>query len=160
MNTEAIHFAIQLEAAIGLKVKKLKETEPDNAKHLLDMIELFEHRLETLLRTVNETPVFDPFELLGDETLWIQASSNLLTTSHDAATTLTMLWTLCELTEHSGQFYYQAAANAPHLSERLFFRSLSEVKKLLYRKLNNVLRTIYNDIWGTIGFAPFDLTRG
>lgn len=160
MNTGVIHFAVQLEAAIGMKVKQLKETESTDAKLLLDMIELFEHRLESLLRTVDESPVFDPFELLGDETLWIQASSNLLTTPHDSATTLTMLWTLCELTEHSGQFYYQAAANAPHLSERLFFRSLFEVKKMLHRKLNNVLRTIYNDIWGMIGFAPFDLTRG
>ncbi len=160
VNTTASRFASQLEEALRQEVERLVIQAPPDTRPLLELVIAFEIRMQKLLNTADDISVLDPVELIGEETLWIQASTNLLSKPHDYAATLILLWTLCDLTERSSRYYREAAANSPYPAHRLFFSSVAEVKRMIRRKLDNPLRTVYNEIWGTIGFAPFDMTRG
>lgn len=152
-------FSVDMEAAVRLKVEYLLEQATDDIRPLLEMVIAFEIRLEKLLQSAQDASVLDPFELLGEENLWLQATANLLTKPHDQAGSIVLLWILNDLTDHTIRFYQQAAANSSHPMSRIFYSSVAEVKKMIRRKLSNPLRTIYNEVWGQIGFAPFDLTR-
>lgn len=159
MSITTNQFAINLEAAVRYKAEYFMAQASEDTRPLLEMVISFEVRLEKLLNSPQEVAVLDPFELMGEESLWLQASANLLAKPHDKAASIVLLWILNDLTDHTIRFYQQAAANSSHPASRVFYSSVAEVKKMIRRKLGNPLWTLYNEVWGEIGFAPFDLTR-
>lgn len=72
---------------------------------------------------------------------------------------ITALWIAYTLTEKSSQFYSQVSANSAYPSERLFFSSLAEVKNIIKRQLEKMIRISNNRIWSELGFAPFALKK-
>jgi len=72
---------------------------------------------------------------------------------------LVILWSIYAAFDKLEQFYRQAALNSPHPLTRAYFQSLSENKTLFRRRIDGFLRSLYNDVWGKIGFAPFVLGR-
>lgn len=75
-----------------------------------------------------------------------------------AAATL-VLWMLSGTLEKMAQYYSQAAANSAHPVQQLFCRSLMEVKKISHRRVDGLLRILYNRIWQGVGFAPYVLVK-
>lgn len=72
---------------------------------------------------------------------------------------ITALWIAYTLTEKSSQFYSQVSANSAYPSERLFFSSLAEVKNIIKRQLEKMIRISNNRIWSELDFAPFALKK-
>ena len=158
MKETALQFTIQLETALRRKVEELSGSASENTKPFLDLVIAFEIRVEHLLTLPYNVPP-DPFELLGEERLWIESSVQMLTNHYDRGTMLIVLWSLVDLTERSVRYYHQASANSAMPHQRIFYSSLAEAKKMLKRKLEHNLRSVYNEIWAQTGFAPFDSTR-
>ena len=158
MKETALQFTIQLEAALRRKIEELSLSAPENAKPLLDLVIAFELRVEDLLILPYDVPP-DLFELLGEERLWIESSVQMLSNHYDRSAILILLLSLVDLTERSARYYHQASANSAMPHQRYFYSSLTEAKKMLKRKLEQNLRSVYNEIWAQTGFAPFDSTR-
>jgi hypothetical protein len=72
---------------------------------------------------------------------------------------LVALWAIYAALDKSAQFYRQAVLNTPYPLPRLFWGSLAEIKTMMRRRVDGLLRVMYNGIWEQIGFAPFALGR-
>ncbi|MHC1746328.1 MAG: hypothetical protein AB9895_04305 [Negativicutes bacterium] len=72
---------------------------------------------------------------------------------------IVILWSIYTAIDRMEQFYRQAALNSVHPLTRAYFTSLAEGKMFLRRRTDGLIRVLYNDIWGKVGFAPFALRK-
>jgi len=72
---------------------------------------------------------------------------------------IVVLWSIHTALDRMEQFYRQSALNSVHPLTRAYFTSLAEVKMLLRRRMDGLIRVRYNDIWEKVGFAPFSLRK-
>jgi hypothetical protein len=96
--------------------------------------------------------------LPGSDTVWQKQTAEFATAAKSSQD-LVALWAIYTALDKTAQFYRQAALNTPHPLTRLFWGSLAETKSLMRRRVDGVLRIMYNNIWEQIGFAPFVLGR-
>lgn len=97
-------------------------------------------------------------KILGNDNVWKEAGT-IKNNASSPSSCLVQLWILSGLLDKSSQYYRQAALNSAYQQNKLFFSSIAEVKVIQNRRIDSVLRSIYNIIWGDIGFAPFSLGR-
>lgn len=155
-----------IEIAIRQELERQAVQEIPEITPIIKLMIAFQTRFEELLKAVitsrtnkEKLPPIDMLSIIGSEKDWYQAEMTLLATPHNLPAIVVTLWTICELTEKSGEFYLQISRNTAQPSERLFYNSLAEIKKILKRRLNGILHSIYNEVWGDIGFAPFILKK-
>lgn len=72
---------------------------------------------------------------------------------------IVVLWSVHTALDRMEQFYRQAALNSAHPLTRTYFTSFAEAKMLLRRRTDALIRVLYNDMWGKVGFAPFTLRK-
>lgn len=96
--------------------------------------------------------------LIISNNLWEQATSNIADNKTNVKN-LTTIWMLISLIDKSAQLYQQAAINSAYPDTKLFYNFVAEFKVSLRKKLDSIMRVLYNDVWAQVGFAPFKLGR-
>lgn len=96
-------------------------------------------------------------QILGTDTNWKIAPT--ITSDTDASPYLVHLWIVNGLLDKSAQFYRQAASNSAYPQRKLFFNSIAEIKLMQKRRIDSILRSIYNIVWADVGFAPVSLGK-
>ncbi len=159
-------FAASLEAQIRQEVEDATGQAPPELQPVVAAVGRFEAEFELLLDRAQYVdvdtgryPEVDAAALLGTNGVWEEAASRLRPFGETTVPALAALWLLHTLTERSGQYYQQAALNSAHPAVKLFFASLAEVKAMLRRRLDGLLRQLYNAAWAEVGFAPFVLGK-
>ncbi len=118
--------------------------------------------LENLSEAANVNVDTTKYPLLADTFVDENADWKKLISELPAVNTiedLVILWSIYASFDKLEQFYRQAGLNSPHPLTRAYFQSLSENKALFRRRIDGFLRSLSNDVWGKIGFAPFVLGR-
>lgn len=163
---QVLRFAASLEAQIRQEVEVVMAQSPPGLQALVTAVGHFQAEIELLLDRAQGTdidtgryPEVNAAALLGPDSVWQEAAASVTEATDSPVVGLASMWFLHTLTERSGQFYQQAALNSAHPSTRLFFASLAEVKTMLRRRLDGVLRALYNSAWAEVGFAPFLLGK-
>ena len=158
-----IQFAIELETAINSQLTKLSV--PADTASIISLIHNCQMNFLELLSAADainiDTAPYPPVteaQLLGPDTAWQQLTLHTDTTNASLQV-FTTLWPIYMAIDKTAQFYQQAAANSAQPQTRLFFSSLSHVKKILRRRLDGIIQIYYNHYWGEIGFAPFVLGK-
>ena len=103
-------------------------------------------------------PPVDESSLLGKDSDWQQLTVQKEITNANLQMLIT-LWQIATEIDKTAQFYQQAAANSAHPQTRIFFNSLSHVKRILLRRINGAIQSYCNYYWGELGFAPFVLGK-
>lgn len=164
---KVLRFAAALEAQIRQEVEVVMAQAPAELQPLVTAVGSFQAGLELLLDRAQGTdvdtgryPEVNAAALLGADEVWREAAARLADPGPGKTVPgLASLWYLHALTAKSGEYYHQAALNSAHPATRLFFSSLAEVKAMLRRRLDGVLRALYNAAWAEVGFAPFMLGK-
>lgn len=163
---DSIKFAVALEASIRQEFEQAISRAPEELVPLLQLLTNVQTQFELILDRAQGTrtdllqyPAVDTQILLGSDAVWRQVTNDFAKTADKSTADLILLWSVFSLIEKSGQFYQQAVMNSAHPTTRLFIGSLVEVKAILRRRVDAVLRVMYNEVWGTVGFAPFTLGK-
>lgn len=163
---EQLGFAAAMEASIRQEIEHFTKQAPSELNALLGIVGKFQVEFELLLDRAQCTdintgryPAVDATLLLGSDDDWQVVVQKFAAAQDKTAANLTLLWMIHSLVEKSGQFYQQAGLNSAHPSTRLFMSSLTETKNMLRRRIDGVLRVMYNEIWSDIGFAPVQLGK-
>lgn len=158
-----IQFAIEFETAITSQLLEISVAA--DIVPIITLIQRCQNEFVALLSTANtinidiaSLPPVNESQLLGADVAWQQYVVNQEVTNANMQIVLT-LWSVYTVIEKSAQFYQQAATNSPHPQERLFFNSLSHVKRILLRRLSGIVQSYSNYYWGKLGFAPFMLGK-
>lgn len=158
-----MQFAIEFETVITNQLTELAVTA--DSVPLITLIEQCQREVLSLLATANTInidiaayPPVNESQLLGADGEWQQVASHNEAGSASLKL-LVMLWTVNTLLDKTAQFYQQAAANNAHPQTRLFFNSLSHIKRILVRRVNSTIQIYCNHYWGELGFAPFMLGK-
>ncbi|HMM20496.1 MAG TPA: hypothetical protein PKA10_07130 [Selenomonadales bacterium] len=159
-------FAAAMEASIRQELERFMESAPQELQAALTMIGRFQAEFELLLDRAQLTnvdagsyPEVNGEFLLGADSSWQQLAGDFGVVRDKTAANLTVLWAVHALMEKSGQFYQQAALNSAHPATRLLMASLGEVKSMARRRVDGLLRVIYNEVWADVGFAPSKLGK-
>ncbi len=160
-----IQFALELETLISNQLVKLAETGAAETLAVIELIRISQAEFTQVLTTAETIdvdsmayPGVSENQLLGSDTAWQQASRTVAAAGISFAG-LGVYWSLYTVIDKAAQFYQQAAVNSAHPQARLFFSSLSQVKKMLRRRLDGIIHIYYNHFWGELGFAPFMLGK-
>lgn len=163
---KTFQFAASLEAQIRQDVEVIVAQAPAGLKAVAAAVGKFQAEFELLLDRAQYVdvdtgryPEVDAAILLGPDGVWQEAAAELAAAEETTVPGLAALWFLHTLTVKSGQYYQQAALNSAHPATRLFLGSLAEVKTMLRRRLDGLLRQLYNAAWAEVGFAPFVLGK-
>jgi len=154
-------FAARLEGQVRREVEALSARAPAEPQAVVGAVAGFQAEFELLVDRAQGAdidrgrfPPVDAGALLGPDNVWQEADGGRTAAAAGEAG-LTALWLLYALMDRSGQFYQQAANNSAHPAARLFWGSLAEVKGMMRRRLDGVLRGFYNAAWTEVGYAPF-----
>ncbi|MBP2650059.1 MAG: hypothetical protein H6Q74_884 [Firmicutes bacterium] len=157
-----LRFAVALEASIRKELEDINRQALPELCPVVQIVSKFQAEFELLLDRACSTdvdlgkyPEIDAALLLGSDQDWQQAVKNFSDTNNKALANLTLLWRVLALIENSQQYYQQAALNSPYPLTKLFLSSLTQTKLILRRRLDGVLRAMYNEVWSSVGFAPF-----
>jgi hypothetical protein len=163
---KVFQFAANLEAQIRQEVEVVMAQSPPELQAVVTAVGAFQAGIELLVDRAQYVdvdsgryPEVNAAALLGPDGVWQEATASLGDWRESTVVGLASLWFLIVLTEKSGQYYQQAALNSAHPATRLFFSSLAEVKGMLRRRLDGLLRQLYNAAWTQVGFAPFVLGK-
>ncbi len=163
---KVFQFAAVLEAQIRQEVEVVVAQSPPGLQAVVTAVGAFQAGIELLVDRAQYVdvdsgryPEVNAAALLGPDSVWQEATAKLGASDEATVVGLASLWFLIVLTEKSGQYYQQAALNSAHPATRLFFSSLAEVKGMLRRRLDGLLRQLYNAAWTQVGFAPFVLGK-
>ncbi|MDD4600578.1 hypothetical protein SDC9_06095 [bioreactor metagenome] len=158
-------YALLIENAIQQEVMLRLDNQPTQLQPLLELVNTFEDMLINILNQVvnNTTLKADTYSELDAIQILLETKGKYKDTLslNDDLTSDTMvamymnLSAISNLIEKSLQFYRQAANNSAYEHDKLYFNSLVELKKVLKRRIDSVLRIVYNALWSKIGFAPF-----
>ncbi|MBP2653029.1 MAG: hypothetical protein H6Q73_598 [Firmicutes bacterium] len=157
-----LRFAVVLEASIRHEVEHIAKQASAELQLVLDIVSRFQAEFELLLDRAcsidvsnGKYPEVPVNVLLGSDGEWQQAIKSFTLSGDKSVANLTNLWMIIALIENSRQFYQQALLNCPYPTARIFLSSLAEIKIILRRRIDGVLRGMYNEVWAQVGFAPF-----
>lgn len=161
----AFEMAIEIEKNSIVNLTKLMQDEKPELKTVFEAIVAQQKYFIAVLagsKTIEQTQGKYPeiaTDGVFDENNWQQAVHSLLQ-SNSKTEHITSLWMMYTVIEKSCQFYQQAGANTVFTPTKLFLSSLSQLKSLQRRRLDALLRTVYNEMWEAVGFAPVLLGKG
>lgn len=161
---ECLNFAVALEYDIKKQIQNLHASSTCQTQSLLNLLMKLEDGFCDLLtvaqavKNASSYPEIETDSLVGADSMWDKVEEGILSDTN-VTHNLVFMWSIYNLFEKSAQFYQQSMYNSPYPSTRLFFSSLFEVKKMIKRRLDMILRRIYNRVWSKVGFAPFLLGK-
>jgi len=157
-----IQFAAALEASIRQEFESMIERAPQELGPLFIKLSKVQTEFELLLdraQGINpelpQYPDVDQQELIGSDEEWRILTRDFADAPNKSIICLILLLAAVEFLDKSEQFYRQAAVNSAHPTTKFFISSMAEVKAILRRRVDGVLRVMYNQAWGELGFAPF-----
>lgn len=158
-------FALEIETAIGSEIASITDIVTGNFPFII-LLKQFQDGFLQLLLAAEETnidmtqyPIVDENKLLGSDIVWQEAINPSKINTNINITVLSKLWAINTAIDKSVQFYHQAAINSAHPQTRIYFSSLSHIKKILQRRMNGIIQIYDNHYWGELGFAPFMLGK-
>jgi hypothetical protein len=162
MNKELL-FAADLEKNILSELSKMAETAPSVLKPALQMLLAAENSWNELFTIAEieprEYPEPKAEALAGSDKEWQGIALDLKNTPADNTESLVLFWMLYAFIERTTQYYQQAAANCAYPADRQFFLALAQCKLLLKKRIDGIMRIMYNHAWAEVGFAPFLLGK-
>jgi len=163
---DQLSFAAAMESGIRQEIEYIGREAPPELKPFLDIVGKFQVEFELLLDRGQCTnidtgcyPEVDPLVLLGTDSQWQELTRVFGQVAEKSTADLTALWMIQALIEKSGQLYQQASINSAYPATRLFMRSMTEAKSMLRRRIDGLLRVLYNEMWADLGFAPLVLGK-
>ena len=159
---EKLEFSRIMERSILGTLQQLsQQSSPDTGKVLNYFIRL-ETELVVLIDGIGLNPkvypVIDADKLLDDAD-WKTVLECFAGSFEDCLPDLAAMWTLCSLQENASQYYQQAALHSSEPQQKIFYKSLAELRVIAKRRAESANRIIYNMIWNKVGFAPFQLGK-
>ncbi|MCE5285464.1 MAG: hypothetical protein LLG02_06425 [Pelosinus sp.] len=162
MNKELL-FAADLEKNILSELKKMTENAAIVLGPALHMLIAAEEGWNELFHLLAENqpqyPALSTEILAGSDQEWLKVIAPLKEVEIQNTDSLILFWMLYALIERTAQYYQQAAANSAYPDQRQFFNSLSQCKLLLKKRIDSIMRIMYNHAWAEVGFAPFMLGK-
>lgn len=161
---KSLVYAVKMEAALREFLENSRPALPTSLLPLLDDLSRIESQLELILDKAAgctdpvRLPAVDFSALIGPQPSTL-APKELPDDDNAMASIVLVLWMLSGTLEKMAQYYTQAAGNSAHPALQAFCRSLAEVKKISHRRLDGLLRILYNRIWERVGFAPYTLVK-
>lgn len=162
---ECLKFALELEKSIQQQIQTLHVNTSEELQTLLNVLLDFETHFCRILsqaqkaqNNVGAYPEIELNQLVGSDKVWKKIEESIPAQPvipHD----LTTIWAIYNMLEKSAQFYQQSMHNSPYPTTRLFMSSLFEVKKIIKKRIDVILRRMYNQVWEQVGFAPFLLGK-
>lgn len=157
MKEAALQFTNLLEVALCQRFEDMAFSAPKEVKPIMNLVVEFETRLIKILHNPYKIPQ-DYVEIIGDDRSWTKVFEQAAGLP-DKNLAVILIWSAVDLTERSIRYYQQASVNCSMPDQRLFFSSIAEMKKIIKKKLDHLLRIIHNEIWQITGYAPYDSTR-
>lgn len=161
--SKVLNFAVKFEEEIVRQLESLKKTDSEEIVSILNaVIEAEEKMIEVLKEAQTYDIDLDTYKQIGIDKILDKDNEFVNFMKNKEADFLKIF---CELTsisaliDRSAQFYSQSAANNSHPSLKLFLSSLAQVKNVLRGRLKGCIRSVSNDLWQEVGFAPFALGK-
>lgn len=159
---EKLAFSQIMERNILDTLQQLSSQSSPAAEKVFTYFIRFETELAALIGRVATRPMaypdIDTEKLLADAE-WKRVTAELPGIANDGFPDIAIVWTLCSLLENSGQYYQQASLHSSDPQQKIFYKSLAEMKMIVRRRADAVNRISYNLIWDKVGFAPFQLGK-
>lgn len=163
---DTIGFALELELAIEKTLTEFRPRCTDKLFNMLDMLVASQQEFVNVLTQADVTtpgresfPVIETVRVVGAEETWRLVTATFRADEQPETSNITVLWSVCACIDRSAQFYAQAAQNSASPQSRLFFGSLAELKQMLRRKVDGILRVNENQVWSVVGFPPGRLSK-
>jgi hypothetical protein len=93
-------------------------------------------------------------QLIGPESEWTSLQQKFQPGAIPDIHDFTVLWTVRVMSDKAGQFYHQAASQPNQPQFKLLLSTLAEIKRVLSHRIGAVERTVANQVWKAVGFAP------
>ena len=163
---KSIEFATVMESAVRANIDNLSLTASPAISMLLDIMKSGQDEFHNLMMKASiaesHSALFPEMEtemLIGNEAAWKNASSGLKASDPPNPSDIAILWCVMSMLDKSLQFYKQASHNALQPQTRLFFSSAAELKAILHRRLDGIVRILSNQVWSAVGFPPGVLAK-
>ena len=161
--SKTINFAVKFEEEIVRQLETLKQTDSEEITSILDAVIKAEEKIIEVLKDAQKLDIsLDTYKQIGIDKILDKDNAFVDFMKNKDADFLKIF---CELTaisaliDRSAQFYSQSAANNSNPTLKLFLSSLAQVKNVLRGRLKGCIRSVSNDIWQEVGFAPFALGK-
>lgn len=161
---QGLAYAVKMEAALRQFLENNRLVWPAFLLPIIDDLTNLQSQLELILDKAASCadparlPAVNFTALTGPQSV-ATFSNNVPDDDNTIAAAILVLWMLSGSLERMAQYYSQAAANSAHPTQQLFCRSLTEVKKISHRRVDGLLRVLYNRVWQRVGFAPYVLVK-
>jgi hypothetical protein len=156
-------FAADLERNTLAELNRILENVPSIICPALTMLIAAEEGWNELFNLIENNqqqyPALNTESLAGSDKEWLKVIASLKEAQFQNTDSLTIFWMLYAIAERTTQYYQQAAANSAYPDERQFFISLAKCKLLLKKRIDSIMRIMYNHAWAEVGFAPFLLGK-
>lgn len=160
MNKELL-FAADLERNTLSVLNKMLEGASKELHPVIHMLLYVQKGWNELLQLLEKEDYPEPNAavLAGSEKEWLQVMASLKQVEFKNTDDLILFWMLYALAERTLQYYQQAAANSAYPAARQFFTALCQCKLLQKKRIDSIMRILYNHAWAEVGFAPFVLGK-
>ncbi len=161
-----LQFAVKLETGIHRELKNLSTKGPPELISVTGGFVEAHAKLALMLNNISYDDLVkgkyqasELGQIMATDEEWRRQLAAFRVGPENSVDYLTALWTIHIWLDRSAQYYQQAARNSEYPSLRLFFENLAQLKQILKRRADSLLRTAYNAVWEEVGFAPFLLGK-
>lgn len=160
---DRLDFALQMEENNLSELLKQTQGFSDALFPAMNMFIAFQQQFLQILKEATlmeaDAIAFPPIgsNIIPDETEWQLIIAAYAETIHDPAQQFLRLWLVNSIFEKTAAFYRQVSISSASPALRLFASSLAEIKRIMARRVESVLRVCINKSWEKLGFCPFPL---
>ncbi|KYZ77190.1 hypothetical protein AXX12_03390 [Anaerosporomusa subterranea] len=162
-SKDRLDFALQMEE--NNLSELLKQTQ-ESSDALLPAMNVFLTFQQQFLQTLKDATLTEvdaiafpsiTSNIIPDEAEWQMVIATYAKTIQDPAQQFLRLWLVNSIFEKTAAFYRQVSISSASPAVRLFASSSAELKKIMARRVESVLRVCINKSWEKLGFCPFPL---
>jgi hypothetical protein len=160
---DRLSFALQMEENNLSELLKQTQGTSDALSPAMNVFLTFQQQF---LQTLNEAALMEAdtialppiaSNIIPDEAEWQLIIAAYAQTNQDPAQQFLRLWLVNSVFEKTAAFYRQVSSSSTSPAVRLFTSSLAEIKKIMARRVESILRVCINKSWEQLGFCPFPL---
>jgi hypothetical protein len=153
-------YAALMEQSIADNLQNLKKDCSTELGELLDRLIACQQQFLGLVQQA-ATPEasisgieVDLARLIGPEAEWASLRQKFDPGAKPIVHDFTVLWSVYAMEDKATQFYQQATSQAEAPQIRLFLNNITEIRRILSRRIGGVERIVANQVWKAVGFAP------